>query len=94
MGARVLAIREGRFKLIIDFEHGRDFLFDLDVDPEEATPLADDIHRPVRRRLLNIAREHLLQSTRPDEKSRLQAQLRELQLELGHPATTSLPVAS
>ena len=94
MGSRVLAIRESRFKLVIDFEQHRDFLFDLEADPEETAPLAKEVHKPVRGRLLGIAHAHLAESTQRNQKSRLQARLRELQLEWDHPAQASLPVAS
>jgi len=94
IGSRVLAIRDSRFKLIIDFKQNLVQLFDLQKDPGETAPLGEDVQRSVRRRLLSIARDHIAESSQRDPKQRLQARLRELLLEWDHPAQASLPVAS
>ena len=60
-GARLLAIREARYKLIFDFQHGSDQLFDLQTDPGESNPLPNDTAKPVRRRLLECAHRHIAQ---------------------------------
>jgi arylsulfatase A-like enzyme len=86
LGPRVLAVREGRFKLIFIFDPRPparvDELYDLDADPGEHSPLPADAEKPVRRRLLELARQHLQRSvSERDPRARLSARLRELRLE-------------
>ncbi len=82
LGPRVLAVREARYKLVIEFYPPGDRLYDLVADPVEQQPLPASAEKPVRRRLLQCAREHLQGSIRErDVDSRLQARLRELRLE-------------
>ncbi|MGP0021548.1 MAG: sulfatase-like hydrolase/transferase [Candidatus Sulfotelmatobacter sp.] len=100
MGPRVLSVRESRFKLVLHFDPGAEnlmveTLYDLDADPGERAPLAPAAQKPVRRRLLEIAREHLRRSNEPrDSRTRVQARLRELRLEWKKPADQASPVAS
>jgi len=94
MGSRILSIREQPFKLVLYFESGREFFFDLEGDPGENRPLPPGEQKPARRRLLEIARAHLERSAQRNIKARVQARLRELQLEWNNPAQKSLPVAS
>jgi len=83
MGARVLAIREQRHKLTVDFRSKRVDLFDLQEDPEEAWPLSEEVEKPVRRRLLECARLHLERSQGVgDPVVRLRARLNDLRAEL------------
>ena len=82
LGPRVLAVREDRYKLVVDFSSSSDQLFDLNRDPMELHPLPTSGEKPVRHRLLQRARQHLadsLLSRNPGQ--RVAAQLRELQLE-------------
>jgi len=82
LGPRVLAVREVRYKLVLEFDPPADRLYDLEADPGEHQPLPATAEKPVRRRLLQCAREHLQGSIRErDVGSRLQARLRELRLE-------------
>jgi arylsulfatase A-like enzyme len=82
MGPRTLAVRESRYKLVIEFDPPADRLYDLEADPGEHHPLPATAEKSVRRRLLQCAREHLQSSARErDAGSRLQARLRELGLE-------------
>src|SRR5579871_413404 len=82
MGPRVLSVREARFKLVLHFDPPAEQLFDLEADPGEKEPLNPTSQRPVRRRLLEIAREHVRRSlAERDSRTRLQARLREFQLE-------------
>ena len=84
---RVLVVREARYKLALDFNSGIENLFDLDADPGELRPLPLDAEKLVRRRLLDRARQHLVQSLRSrDSERRLAAQLRDLRLEWLSPA--------
>jgi arylsulfatase A-like enzyme len=58
-GARLLAIREARYKLLLNFETHAEDLFDLEADSGERSPLPDQAAKPERRRLLEIAVAHL-----------------------------------
>jgi hypothetical protein len=58
-------------------------------------PLPTAAQKPVRRRLLEIAREHLRRSSEQrDSRTRMQASLRELRLEWKKPADKASTVAS
>lgn len=95
LGPRVLSIRETRYKLVLHFEPAAEYLYDLEADPGEQAPLAPAAQKPVRRRLLEIARAHLERSARErDGRGRAQVRLRELQLEWKNPAEKASPVAS
>lgn len=95
LGPRVLAVRERRFKLMIQFDPPAESLYDLEADPDELSPLPPDAEKPVRRRLLEHARAHLSRSVgRRDPKARLQARLRELRLEWKKPADKAASLAS
>lgn len=86
IGARILGIRESRYKLVLDFSNSSESLFDLETDPAEAHPLPADAEKPTRRRLLEKAGRHLassLQSRDPD--ARLAARLRDFRLEWANP---------
>jgi arylsulfatase A-like enzyme len=88
LGTRILAIREERHKLVLDFGSSREQLFDLEADPSELFSLPPDAEKPARRRLLERARQHIadsLQLRDPDQ--RLGARLRDLRLEWAHSAT-------
>ena len=85
MGPRVLTVREARFKLALNFDPPAEELYDLESDPGEQAPLAADAHKPVRRRLLEIAREHLRRSSERDKHTRVRARLRDIQLEWSRP---------
>ena len=79
MQPRVLAVRETRYKMVLDFNSALEQLFDLDADPGELRPLPPDAEIPVRRRLLDRARQHLSDSLRwRDADYRLAARLRDL----------------
>jgi arylsulfatase A-like enzyme len=95
MGARVLSVREARYKLVLHFAPPAEHLYDLDADPEEKTPLGAGEQKPLRKRLLEIARAHLNASTaHRDLRLRSRAQLRDLQLEWKNPAGKPSLVAS
>lgn len=95
MGPRVLSIRGPRYKLVLHFDPPGEKLYDLDADPGEQAPLAPAVQKGVRRRLLEIARDHLQSSAvHRDLRLRTQSRLRELQLEWKNPVGKSSPVAS
>lgn len=82
MGVRTLAVRESRYKLIIHFDPVTDYLYDLKADPRELSPLPVSTQKLVRQRLLDVARQHLHHSSHDrNERMRLQARLRDVQLE-------------
>jgi arylsulfatase A-like enzyme len=95
IGPRVLSVRDSRFKLLLFFDPPADLLYDLEKDPGEQSPLPATAERPARRRLLEVAREHIRQSmAKRDPRSRMRARLRALQLEWKKPAEKASPVAS
>jgi arylsulfatase A-like enzyme len=81
--ARLLAVREARFKLVLDFNSPtkQEQLYDLDSDPGELRPLPVGAENAVRRRLLDRARQHISDSVQSrDAGYRLSARLRDLRL--------------
>jgi arylsulfatase A-like enzyme len=88
-GARLLAIREARYKLLLNFDAHTEYLFDLEKDPGERVPLSDTVAKPERRRLLEAALAHLRKSsTRQSSGAYLRARLREIGLDLTNAAST------
>jgi arylsulfatase A-like enzyme len=95
LGPRVLSVRESRYKLLVYFDPPREELYDLEADPGEQAALAASAQKPVRRRLLELARTHLQHSARErDVRTRARARLRELRLEWSYPAGKSSQAAS
>ena len=87
--ARLLAVREARYKLVLDFNSAtkQEQLYDLDSDPGELRPLPPEAEKAVRRRLLDRARQHISDSVQSrDAGYRLSARLRDLRLAtaIGH----------
>jgi arylsulfatase A-like enzyme len=81
-GPRVLSVRESRYKLVRNFSGNGEKLYDLESDPAERSPLPTGVEKPVRRRLLEIAREHLRVSTEQrNDRLRVAALLRQHRLE-------------
>jgi len=82
MGQRILSVRESQYKLVLNFDSPAEHLYDLQADPGERSPLLQDAEKPVRHRLLEVARAHLRRSIEQrDCRARLSARLREVQLE-------------
>jgi arylsulfatase A-like enzyme len=80
---RLLAVREARYKMVLNFETGTEFLFDLVADPGDQTPLPGAAGNPERRRLLEAALTHLRKSSsRQSSEAYLRARLREIGLNL------------
>ena len=81
-GSRVLSVRESRFKLICYFDPPYEHLYDLEADPKEHAPLPSDAEKAVRRRLLEVVRDHLHScASKRDNTLRLKARLRDIRLE-------------
>ena len=85
MAARLLSVRDARYKLVIRLEAGAaEEIFDLQLDPAEQRPLAAGSAPDVRKHLLEIARQHMDKPVvDSDTKARLRARLRDIRLELG-----------
>ena len=95
MGPRVLSVRESRFKLALHFDPAGERLYDLEADPGEQAPISAFDHKPVRQRLLEIAREHLRQSSEHSElRARVQTRLRDLRIKWKNASDKASPVAS
>jgi arylsulfatase A-like enzyme len=84
-GARLLAVRGARYKLLLNCDTRAEYLFDLEADPGEKMPLPGAAAKPERRRLLEAALAHLRRSnTRQSSEAYLQARLREIGLNLAN----------
>lgn len=82
MGPRMLSVRDERFKLVLHFEPAGESLYDLEADPGEHAPLNAATQKPVRRRLMERALEHLRHSiAQRNVEHRLRARVRDLRLE-------------
>jgi arylsulfatase A-like enzyme len=82
--SRLMAVRDAAYKLVIDFSGGTDFLYDLESDPGEYSPVPDATLASVRARLLQVARVHLQETKRNrNVELRLLARLREIQQSMG-----------
>jgi len=93
--SRVVMVRDRHHKLILHFDSRAEALYDLEVDHKEQSPLPANDANKIRRRLLEIARDHLHSSiTKRDTSARLRSRLRELQVEWGAPAPEKHRVAS
>jgi arylsulfatase A-like enzyme len=82
---RILAIRKGQYKLVMDFSTRTQQLFNLNSDPAEQHPAGDPEAAPIRRELLELARKHLVESQKSrDFERRMESQLRDLRIEWAH----------
>lgn len=76
LGPRLLAVRNGRYKLVLDFAAGEDRLFDLDNDLEERAPIPTSAAPQARRRLLEAALDHVRRTRpQPSDRRRLRARM-------------------
>ena len=84
LGPRLLSVRDSRYKFSIRLEAGAvEQIYDLRSDPREERPLTGPATAEIRKRLLQIAAQHMEKTvkTRPSA-ARLQGRLRDLQLKL------------
>ena len=82
---RILSLRKGNIKLVINFTDKSEQWFDLASDPQERHP-ARLAPNPQHRELLLLARKHLAESHKSrDFDRRNAALLRELRIEWAHP---------
>lgn len=84
LSARLLSVRDARYKLVIRLEPGAvEAIYDLQVDPAEKRPLAGREAPEVRRRLLRIAADHVNKNDSARSADlRMRARLRDIRLEL------------
>jgi arylsulfatase A-like enzyme len=76
---RLLAVRAGDYKLVMNFSDRTEQLFDLRSDPEERTPLPPGKAAETRRFLLQCAKQHIAESRESrNGELRLAAQVRDL----------------
>lgn len=84
LSSRLLSVRKGEYKLVINFATGGDQLFGLSSDPGEVTPLPVATASDVRKQLLECAKKHVAESLKSrDLDMRFAAQLRELRVQWG-----------
>jgi arylsulfatase A-like enzyme len=82
LGPRLLAVRDARYKLVLDFGGRREQLFDLQADPAEMQALPEHAEKAARRRLLQRALRHLANAPQSQDAGlRLAAGLREIRQE-------------
>jgi arylsulfatase A-like enzyme len=79
---RIMAIRNGRFKLHVRCASGSVQFFDLEADPSECKPLSAADNPSAFRHLLQIADDHLCVSmNQRDTRRCLRSKLRDIQLQ-------------
>ena len=82
---RVLAVRDGNYKLHLQFDPWKEELYDLSRDPSEKSPIPVGAERVLRRRLLQLAADHVQQAVNQrDTQLRLKSKIREVQLQWRH----------
>jgi arylsulfatase A-like enzyme len=86
LAPRLLAVRKGEYKLVVNFAAGTEDLFDLNSDPKELRPLPMKPASEVRRNLLECAKKHVTDSYKTrDLDLRLAALARDLRQEWAQP---------
>ena len=91
-GARLLTVRDARYKLLLNFDTKTDYLFDLEADPQEQSPLPASAGKAERRRLLESALAHLRTSgARQNSPAYFRTRLREIGLNLSTAAAVNKP---
>lgn len=89
---RLLAARETRYKLVLNFETSTEQLFNLEADPAEQASLPDETAKPERARLLQTALQYLNRPHQRNSAEYLRTRLREIGFSL--PCVSGQPVAS
>jgi len=79
LASRVLSVRKGQYKLVMNFATGIDHLFKLSSDPGETSPLPVGAGSDARKQLLECAKKHVAESLKSrDLDLRFATQAREL----------------
>lgn len=81
IGPRLLSLRLGQHKLVVDFQNATDRLFDLERDPGELHPLPGDHSKPIRCRLLEAARKHVSEVSSSNAELKITARINEMGLQ-------------
>ncbi len=88
--SRIMAVREVRYKLVVELNLAAERLYDLEADPRELRPIPVNTDKSVRRRLLQHAHTHIERwRTERDRELVLRARLAELRLEWANSMHTS-----
>lgn len=90
-GRRILAVRETRHKLVLNFETSTEHLFDLEADPAEQMPLPNHAGTSERRHLLEAAFEHLREPRQRVSEGYLRTRLRDIELNLANAVRHARP---
>jgi arylsulfatase A-like enzyme len=86
LASRMLSVRKGVYKLVMNFATGSDHLFELRSDPGEVSPLPAGTAVDVRKQLLQCAKKHVAESLKSrDLDLRFATQARQLRAEWGRP---------
>ena len=84
LASRMLSVRKGVYKLVMNFATGSDHLFELRSDPGEVNPLPAGTAGDVRKQLLQCAKKHVAESLKSrDLGLRFASQARQLRSEWG-----------
>jgi arylsulfatase A-like enzyme len=84
LASRMLSVRKGVYKLVMNFATGSDHLFELRSDPGEVNPLPAGTTGDVRKQLLQCAKKHVAESLKSrDLGLRFASQARQLRSEWG-----------
>jgi arylsulfatase A-like enzyme len=84
LSSRLLSVRKGEYKLVMNFATGNDHLFELSSDPGEGSPLPAGTASGVRKQLLECVKKHVEESLKSrDLDLRFAAQVRELRAQWG-----------
>ena len=82
LGPRILAVRFGGYKLVVNFSSGSEELYDLSRDPLEQSPLPLNDAKDVRVALMRKAKKHVVESSQSrDFDKRMASRLRDFRLE-------------
>jgi len=76
LSPRVLCIRDRKYKLVLRFGSQEQELYDLENDPAEQRPIGEGRETAVRRRFLELAREHLGRAATGAESYQMSAKIR------------------
>jgi len=90
LGSRLMAVVQGKYKLVLRFRENNDRFYDLESDPDEVSPLPDTVQTKDRAQLLECAREHLRKAAeRRDPELALRARLRSIRQRMAAKSTSS-----
>jgi arylsulfatase A-like enzyme len=84
LSSRLLSVRKGEYKLVMNFATGNDQIFEMTSDPGEVSLLPAGTATDVRKQLLECTRKHVTESLKSrDLDLRFAAKVRELRAQWG-----------